>query len=43
MKTTTIYNRAFWNAMRGKKGAYNEMHEGEDSDGYTVPVDFQII
>ena len=40
MKTTTIYNHAFWNAMRGKKGAYNDMNEGKESDGYIVPTEF---
>ena len=41
MKTTTIYNRAFWNAMRGNQNAYAEMNGGTDhTGGYLVPTDF---
>jgi HK97 family phage major capsid protein len=41
MKTTTIYNRAFWNAMRDNQNAYAEMKEGTDhTGGYLVPTEF---
>lgn len=41
MKTTTIYNNAFWNTMRGKHDRPSDMKEGlEDSGGHIVPSDF---
>ena len=41
MKTTTIYNKAFWNAMRGKKDFASDMKEGSDqSGGHILPSDF---
>lgn len=41
MKTTSIYNYAFWNDMRGKQITKAEMKEGSDnSGGYILPSDF---
>lgn len=41
MSTSTIYNRSFWNAMRGKNAAYSDMAEGEDGRGnHHVPREF---
>lgn len=41
MKTTTIYNNAFWNTMRGKHDRPTDMNEGgNDSAGYIVPSEF---
>ena len=41
MKTTsTIYNKTFWNAVRGNN-AFSEIKEGSDkSGGYFIPSDF---
>jgi len=41
MKTTTIYNNAFWNTMRGKHDRPTDLNEGgNDSSGYIVPSEF---
>ncbi|MFZ2540093.1 MAG: phage major capsid protein [Oscillospiraceae bacterium] len=43
MATSTTYNRAFWNAMRGKKENYLSMGEGYDDAGaYTAPDEFRV-
>jgi HK97 family phage major capsid protein len=41
MEKTTIYNKAFWNVMRGKQADYEVMNAGKDITGsYTVPNEF---
>ena len=41
MKTTTIYNQAFWNTMRGNKDFASDIKEGSDqSGGHILPSDF---
>lgn len=41
MKTTSIYNNAFWNIIRGKEPISAEMNEGADnSGGYIIPTEF---
>lgn len=39
MITSSIYNRAFWNAMRGKTAGYSELAEGADGTGYYLSPD----
>lgn len=43
MITSTNYNRAFWNAMRGRIDAAKDLTEGADSTGaYVLPSEFQM-
>ncbi len=42
MVTSSIYNRSFWNAMRGKKHEVNDLSEGADSAGsFLLPGEFR--
>jgi len=42
MITSTTYNRAFWNAMRGNREAFTEIREGSLNDGaYILPNEFR--
>lgn len=42
MIISTNYNRAFWNSMRGKAVASNDLNEGSDGYGsFILPDDFQ--
>ena len=39
--TSTNYNKAFWNAVRGKQITRAELNEGSDnSSDYVLPSDF---
>ncbi len=39
MLNTRIYNQAFWNLMRGNKGNYNDLKDGEMDGGFQLPND----
>lgn len=43
MYTSRNYKQSFWNAMRGRKEAYQEMNEGVDygSGSYLSPMEFR--
>lgn len=41
MKTTTFYNKAFWNSVRGENVPMSDIEEGSDnSGGYVLPSEF---
>ncbi len=42
MATSTTYNRAFWNVMKGKDENYQNLNEGYDNVGaYVAPDEFR--